>query len=579
MKRRAWMLVLCWLGCGPAPGYEPEPPTSPVPEDGTGHAEPGHAANGTFASYRDGLVDELLAADPQWGRQVGLHQYDGKLFDYSDAGIQQHIARLQKAVRTLEAFEQTPLDDDDALDLAILKNEIERLLFFLTETRNHETEPRFYQELFSISGYLDFDYAPLDQRAHKLVEHEEAALKQTKYVLANLRSTLSKAIVETSIKSYAGFAEYLRGDVRKLLEGVGDAAFQARFAKANDALANEAEIISKRLREEWLPRADDESHVLGVDRFTRFVAAQEGRDIDLAAFKAMAEADLARNKAAYQALIKKGVKPTRPKQEQLLEAATRLMNESRQFVIDRQLVTIPSDDRCTLKESPPFQRWNAAFLNMPGPFDTAKQAYYYITLPDPKWPKKEQEEYVFPWGVLQATTVHEVYPGHFLHGLWIRNAKSKVQKIVSSYSFTEGWAHYTEQLMIEEGFRTDDEENILGQLSDALLRNCRFVASIGIHTEGVSLEEVERRFRDDCMQDKATAREQAARGTFDPGYFAYTLGKVQILELREALKKELGDRFDLQRFHDALLSYGAPPIALIAERVAKTVRDSAASGK
>ena len=144
--------------------------------------------------------------------------------------------------------------------------------------------------------------------------------------------------------------------------------------------------------------------------------------------------------------------------------------------------------------------------------------------------------------------------------------------MVSSYSFTEGWAHYTEQLMIEQGFRTDDPQNHLGQLTDALLRNCRFVASIGIHTEGMSLQQAASRFESDCFQDKATAREQAVRGTFDPGYFAYTLGKLQILELRAELQRELGDRFDLRKFHDSLLSYGAPPIALIADRVKRDVR-------
>jgi uncharacterized protein (DUF885 family) len=220
-------------------------------------------------------------------------------------------------------------------------------------------------------------------------------------------------------------------------------------------------------------------------------------------------------------------------------------------------------------------RWNSAFLNMPGPFDSAKQAFYYITLPDPSWPEKEQREYIPAKGTLMATTVHEVWPGHFLHGLWIRRAPTRVQKMVDAYSFTEGWAHYSEQLMVEQGFGAGDPQNQLGQLSDALLRNCRFVVSIGIHAEGMTLERAAERFEKDCYQDKATARQQAVRGTFDPGYFAYTLGKLQILQLRGELQQELGDRFVLQRFHDALLSHGAPPVALIADRVK---RDLGAGG-
>ena len=252
------------------------------------------------------------------------------------------------------------------------------------------------------------------------------------------------------------------------------------------------------------------------------------------------------------------------------------MNSSRQFVIDRKIATLPfPDDKAVLKETPPFQRWNAAFLDGPGPFETkVTQAYYYITRPDPTWPKKEQEEYLMGLGILMATTVHEVYPGHFLQGQWIHKAPTRAQKMLASYSFVEGWAHYGEQMMVEEGFGAEDPQNKLGQLSDALLRNCRFVVSLGLHTEGMTLAQAEKRFITDCHQDKATAREQAVRGTFDPGYFAYTLGKVQILALREEAKKKLGAKFSLQKFHDALLSHGSPPVPLIHDRVLKDLEAS-----
>jgi uncharacterized protein (DUF885 family) len=221
-----------------------------------------------------------------------------------------------------------------------------------------------------------------------------------------------------------------------------------------------------------------------------------------------------------------------------------------------------------LKETPPFMRWNSAFLNPPGPFEkAATTAFYYITMPDPTWPKKEQEEYIMLKGILLSTTVHEVYPGHFLQGQWERRSPTTVQAMFGSYSFIEGWAHYAEQMMIEEGFGADDPQNKLGQLSDALLRNCRYVASLGIHTEGMTLDQAAKRFQTDCFQDKATAREQAVRGTFDPGYFAYTLGKIQILELRDEAKKKLGDKFSLKKFHDAVLAHGSPAIPLIRERV------------
>lgn len=566
--RLVWMTLA--LGAASACGSSSPPPVAP-PAPAPAPTASAAPARVPFATYRDQLVDDWLAREPAMARQAGLHAYDSRLADYSPEGLKARIAFLKGAQQRLAGYDAGSLGEDEALDLAILNSRIRLALDELVDRDVHRTQPTFYTELFEVSGYIDFDYAPLSERFARLVAHQEAALSQTGHVLASMKPVLSRPVVETAIKIYRGHASYLRGDLEKLLAAMGSEALRKRFAVANEKLAAEAQTIADRLEEEWLPRADDDSHVLGAEGFARFVQAQEGRPISLADFEAMAEKDLARNKAAYEKLAKT-VEVTRPAAGALIETATELMNESRRFVIDRGLVTIPSDDRCVVEETPPFMRWNAAFLNMAGPFDQANEAYYYITLPDPSWPEEEQQGYIFPHGVLSSTTLHEVYPGHFLHGLWIRKAPTRVQQLFDSYSFTEGWAHYVEEMMIEQGWAKDDPQRRLGQLSDALLRNCRFVAALGIHAKGQSLDEVARRFEEDCFQDKATAREQAVRGTFDPGYFAYTLGKLQIMELREKLKTELGEGFDLRTFHDAMMGYGAPPVALIADRVAAEVR-------
>ncbi|MCC6525297.1 MAG: DUF885 domain-containing protein [Polyangiaceae bacterium] len=526
-----------------------------------------------FAAVRDRLVGEWLDLAPQWGREIGLHEHDGRVADYGSAGIARMRSQAKAAHDALAAFRAEELGPDDALDLAIMRAYVRLSRFQLEELGFPTRRPQFYEPIFDVSSYLNYDYAPLEVRARALLAHEQAALVQAPSVLANLEATLSRPGIETAIKVFAGYAEYLRGDVKKAVGNLGDAAFKQDFAAANEALAKAAEDIAARLKKDWLPKGDD-SYVLGRERYLAFVAAQEGEPVELADFERRAEEDLARNKAAYEEL-RKTVKPTRPKASELLEEARALMDRSRQFVVDKGLVSLPSEDRAVVRESPPFMRWNSAFLNMPGPFDSAKQSYYYISLPDPSWPAKEQEEYIFPRGVLLSTSVHEVWPGHFLQGLFVRNAPTKIQKMMGSYSFVEGWAHYTEQLMIEQGFGAEDPESRLGQLSDALLRNCRFVVSIGLHAKGMSLAAAEKRFMDDCFQDKASAREQAVRGTFDPGYFAYTVGKLAILELRAEAQQRLGARFDLRRFHDALLSHGQPPVALIRERVLHEIEAAA----
>jgi hypothetical protein len=280
----------------------------------------------------------------------------------------------------------------------------------------------------------------------------------------------------------------------------------------------------------------------------------------------MNEDNLAANAKAYEALAAKAkAKPLR--EAELFSTATRMVKDTRTFVVDRGIVDLAADDEAVVRETPPYQRWNSASIEMSGPFDTARSAFFQLTIPDRSWPAKARQDYLGSVGDLLETTIHEVYPGHFVQGRWAARAPTRVQKAYASYSFVEGWAHYTEEMLVDEGFGKEDPANELAVLHGALLRNCRFAASVAIHAQGMTVEQVEKRFVSDCHQDPATAREQAVRGTFDPGYFAYTLGKLQILALREEAKRNLGDRFSIRRFHDAILAHGAPPLPLIHDRV------------
>jgi uncharacterized protein (DUF885 family) len=521
-----------------------------------------------FAALADRLIDRWLADDPSMARYLGLHEFDGKVADYSAAALAARLARIEAQRAELAAVDKSKLGADEALDLALLAQRADLAIFQMKEMELYRRSPMAYEELFVVNSYLDRDYAPITERAERLLAHEEAALAQVPHIQKNLKSPLAKPVVQTAIKVYKGFAEYLRNDVPKQLKGVGSPEFQERLAKTNEALAKAATDLAAHFKEE-LKKADD-SYVLGPEKYKKLLLVQEGLDLPLAELKKMGEDNLAENKKAYEAMARKKVKLSRIDKSAVLGEAEKLTEAARRFVADKHLVTIPSSDKAIVKEAPPFMRWNQAFLDMPGAFEQkAKEGFYYISPPDPNWPQKEQDEYLPPRGILLATTVHEVYPGHFLQGQWYRRAPTRAQKIFASYSFVEGWAHYGEQMMIEEGFGADSEESRLGQLSDALLRNCRVVVSLGLHAEKMTLAQAERRFEQDCKQDKATAREQAARGAFDPGYFAYTLGKIQILALRAEAKKKLGSKFSLQRFHDALLSHGAPPVPLIRDRVLK----------
>jgi hypothetical protein len=532
---------------------------------GRAAASTGSAA---FASVRDRVLDELLADDPSTARDLGLHAYDGKVAPISAEATAARIARLRQAAVDLAAIAPASLSPDEALDQAELESWVGSGLFSLIDMDAPRKSPEFYESLFGVSAYIDRDYAPPEQRAERLVAHEEAALVEIPHVRENLAPPLSRPVAEVAARNFAGFATYLRGDVVKVMGHVGDDAERQRFAKANEALAKAAVDLSAWLKKE--AARGDESHVLGPVRYAKLLRVQEGLTLPLADFERMNEDDLAANKKAYEELALRA-KPRQVIEAQLFATAGRMMQDARTFLIDRNIVTLAASDAPTVRETPPYERWNSASLEMSGPFEAARSAYYQLTIPDRSWPEKERADYLGSLGDLLGTTIHEVYPGHFVQGRWAERAPTRVQKAFDSYSFTEGWAHYAEQMMIDEGFGGEDPANRLAMLHGALLRNCRFAASIAIHTKGATLEQAENRFMTDCHQDAATAHEQAVRATFDPGYFAYTLGKLQILALREEAKARLGRRFALQRFHDALLAHGAPPLALVHDAVLREV--------
>ena len=497
-------------------------PVYPDPEAHPPAAPAERPAASPFAATRDRILDRWLAEEPSLGRAAGLHQFDGKVGDYSAAGIAARLSRVEKDRAELLAVDPKGLGPDEALDLALLVQRADLLLFWGKDLEIHRRDPQSYEDLFSVDSYLTRDYAPLVERAERLLAHEEAALAQIPHIERNLASRLSRPVAKTSVKRFAGFAEYLRKDVRKHLAGVGSPAFQERLQKANEALAAAAAGLAERLARVEVKTGDD-SHVLGPERYQKLLAAQEGLHLSLAELGKMGEENLLANKKAFDALAKKHVKLTPLKKEALFEEAGQLTAAARRFVVEKKLATIPTEEEAVVKETPPFMRWNAAFLDSPGVFEERPlRGFYYITLPDPSWPKKEQEEYLSPHGILLSTTIHEVYPGHFLQGQWLKRAPTRVQKLLTSYSFTEGWAHYGEQMMVEEGFGAESPSSRLGQLSDALLRNCRVVVSLGVHTAKMTMAEAERRFVRDCHQDQASAREQAARDAFVPGYASRT---------------------------------------------------------
>jgi len=328
----------------------------------------------------------------------------------------------------------------------------------------------------------------------------------------------------------------------------------------------------------WLTKQQPtgtQTFALGTDKFLRMLAETQGVEIDLGRLSAIAEADLRRNLAALDEAAR-AIDPkrstrevveaqalVRPNPATVLAIATEQTAAARKFIVDNQIVTIPDGDPAVVRETPAFQRWNSAFLDVPGPFETKElPSYYYITPPDPTWPEAEQLAYLPPTADLLFTTIHEVYPGHFLHRLHIKNNPSRILQSFCTYSSSEGWAHYVEEMMYDAGIAGQTPQTRIGMLKEALLRNARFVATIGLHTGAMTVEQATKLFAEKGFVDAGNARQQAVRGTFDPMYLAYTVGKLMFKNLRvDWMKANPGKT--LAEFHDKVMSYACAPVPVV----------------
>jgi len=357
-----------------------------------------------------------------------------------------------------------------------------------------------------------------------------------------------------------------------VFKDVDDPALQRELREANQGAVRAMTELDQWLAEE--EKRATEGFAIGAGRFAEMLRATERVEVPLERLRSIGERDLQRNVAALEEACKQlapgaslgdcveRVRRDKP-EEGPVAAARRQLRTLRTFVESKDLVTIPGPEQAEVAESPPYMRWNFAYISIPGPYEHDLPSVYYIAPPDPSWSREEQLEYLPGEADLLFTSVHEVWPGHFLQFLHANRSASTFGRVFVGYAFAEGWAHYTEEMMWEAGLGGGNPDAHVGQLLNALLRNARYLSAIGLHTGAMTVEESERLFRERAFQDPGTARQQAARGTFDPGYLNYTLGKLMILELREDWTATRGGRRAWKAFHDAILGYGGPPIPLV----------------
>lgn len=564
MPRLRVLALLIACAC-PASAGERTPPPSPPHED----------SRIDFPALSAEVLDRWIEAHPNRGVELGLHEFDGRLPDVSARGLAEVGARARRDIDLLEAVPESELDAVQRVERAALLATLREEAFRLEVMRAPWTNPMSYLGALELTPYIARDYAPASERAKAIVALAEAVPTHLQHARTNLEPQIARTFLETALMQVRGTASFARKDVPAAMKALPKAEHE-RMVTALETMAKALDDFAAHL-EAMRPRATND-YALGREAFTRMLVDTQGIDVDLDRLRTALEADLERNLAATrEAAAKIDPKATvaeviarvsldRPAPKDVIATATAQSIEMRKFVADRGIVAIPSDDVAQVTETPPFMRWNAAFLDGAGPFETAPlPSFYYITPPDSSWPKAQQQAYVPDRSDLLFITIHEVWPGHFLHGLHVKKNPSRVLKSLWNYTSGEGWAHYTEQMMWEAGV-SDDPRVQLGQLRNALLRNVRALSAIGLHTQGWTVDQSKRMFLEVAFQDEVSAEQQAVRGTFDPMYLAYTAGKLVILKLRDDVKRareSAKQPFSLREFHDALLSHGAAPLGAV----------------
>jgi hypothetical protein len=548
----------------------------------SGGAKGPSPASQAWGKLTAGFIQSYFAARPFFAAQSGRHEFDGQLPDLSNHGIRREIARLHDQRDQIAAVDPKTLEPRERFDREYLLALVDTELFWMEKAKFPFTNPSWYMDRIDPDMYLNRNYASLDVRMKAYIKYARGIPKMANDIKANLQSPLPKTYVELGIAQFGGLADFYSKNVAATFASVNDPDLQKQLSEADTAAAQAMDAL-KRTFEDDRKQANDK-FALGPDLYAQMVSQTERVDLAVDQLEAAGRADLERNTAALKtecgtyapkatlAQCVAKVSAQKPKGGAVESARTQLA-VLKDFIVKNNVVSIPSTEEAKVTEAPVYNRSNAAFIQVPGPYDHGVASVYNIAPPDPKWSKAEQAAYVPSEATLLFTSVHEVWPGHFLQFLHSNANPSKLEALWVGYGFAEGWAHYCEEMMYEKGLGKGDPEKHIGQITDALLRDVRFLSSIGLHTRGMTVAQSEKMFREQAFQDPGNARQQAARGTYDPAYLNYTLGKLMIRKLRtdwtakhakEASTAAPADDQALWHdFHDQFLSFGGPPIPLL----------------
>jgi len=517
-------------------------------------------------------LDGYFALNPSYAAFQGRHEYDGRLPDWSEAGLQRKVAWLEAKRAEALAYKDDTLDAAQRFERDYLVAQTRGDLFWLVTADAPHKNPYFYADAIDPDMYVSRAYAPLSERVAAYIKYARAVPVALAQIKENLKGPQSQPLLKIGDQVIGGLADFCEQDIPEVFASVLTGPVQTEFAEANSAAIKAVREFSGWIGEREKTASAD--FALGPEKFRAMLRETEGVDLPLDELEAIGQKDMERNLQALQeacALYAPGKsieaaiaqawahKPTGG----VVSYAGQQLKDLEKFVRAHDLLSIPGTEEAKVEQAPAYKSWNFAYINIPGPYEHGLPSIYSVAPADPAWPQQKQDEYVPGIANLLFTSAHEVWPGHFVQYLHANRVPSKLGQVFVGYGFAEGWAHYAEEMMWEAGLGEGSPEIHIGQLLEALERNARFLSAIGLHTKGMTIEESEKLFRDKGHTVAGVADQQARRGTFDPAYLNYTLGKLMIRKLRADWTTTRGGRTAWHEFHDTFLSYGGPQIPLV----------------
>ena len=543
-----------------------------------------------FPHFVDDYLAYLHEVFPTQATLDGTHLHDDLLEDLSRAGIDAHVRALSGFGRRLHQIDAGTLPRIERIEHPIVASNIEARMFDFEEVGTWERNPQLYADTIgtSLAGQALFAYAPEADRARRIV----SKLRQVARFVQSARDNIKECpgiFVKTGLESWRGILKFIDTDLPRAFSGLDDLHILGDLADTSTEASAAVKGYIDYLETDLAPRAKA-SFRLGREKFEKKLKLEEGITLTADRLLAIALRELHEVQEEFRTVAGRlnggdagtawrTAKEQHPAPGEAVKAAQAQVKELEEFLRRQAIVTLPDAEPVVVAPTPEFYRWTFASMWTPGPFETKpSRAYYYLTDVDRSWPPERQEEHMrdFNFPTLWNISIHEVYPGHFLHYQHLRQVDSKVRKstFFAPASVVEGWAHYCEQMMIEAGFRRNDPTIKLGQLAEALVRLARFVVCIRLHCEDMSVEQGMRFFRDEAFLEEATARREAERGTFDPTYLVYSVGKLMMLKLRRDYKEQQGGKFSLRAFHDSVLAQGCAPFSALRQLVLNDAFDA-----